>query len=98
MRKQVDVEAYPDWQVRLFRNHFYRRKITFRRRVHETVDGCVKTVQCPDGPVIHHFQNADKDEAALAARQELYTRLHALDVAEGIEHSEPPVVELDKVK
>ena len=98
MRKQVDTEAYPDWQVRLFRNHYFRDKITFRRRVHETVSGCVKTIECPDGPTIHHFQNVEKGTSALEARQLLYTRLQALDVADGIEHTQPPVVEMDKVK
>lgn len=98
MRKQVEQESYPDWQVRLFTNHIYRKKITFRRRVHETISGAVRTEQCPDGPVIHHFQNVEKDEASLLARQRLYTKLHALDVAEGIEHSEPPVVDMDKAE
>jgi glycosyltransferase involved in cell wall biosynthesis len=98
MRKQVEKESYPDWQVRLFVNHIHRNKITFRRRVHETISGAVRTEQCPDGPVIHHFQNVEKDEASLLVRQELYTKLHALDTAEGIEHTEPPVVQMDKIK
>ncbi len=97
MRKQVDSESYPDWQVRLFRNHHFRDKITFRRRVHETVSGCVKTVECPDGPIVHHFQNVEKDETALLERQTLYTKLQALDIRDGVEHTQPPVVEMDKV-
>jgi glycosyltransferase involved in cell wall biosynthesis len=98
MRKQVDVESYPDWQVRFFLNHIYRNKITFRRRVHETISGAVRTEQCPDGPTIHHFQNLEKSDTDLLNRQLLYTKLHALDLADGVEHSEPPVVEIDKVK
>lgn len=97
MHKQVDVGSYPDWQVRLFRNHTLRKKITFVRRVHETVSGCVKTVKCPDGPVIHHFQNVGKEGLALASRQVMYMKLHAMDISEGVEHTEPPVVEIDKV-
>ena len=97
MRKQVDTASYPDWQVRLFRNHINRPKIRFVRRVHETVFGCVKTERLPDGPVINHFQNVAKDEEALKARQELYTRLYKADIADGIAHDEPPVIALDKV-
>lgn len=96
MRKQVDIESYPDWQVRLFRNHVYRRKIYFRRRVHETVAGCIRTEPSPDGPVIHHFQNVVKSDEDLARRAELYTRLYEADVREGVEHVEPPVIDLDK--
>lgn len=98
MRKQVDVASYPDWQVRLFRNHVDRKKIKFVRRVHETISGCIKTVHCPDGPTIHHFQNENKDKDALARRQELYTRLQQLDIDEGIVHEAPPVIEEDRVK
>lgn len=97
MREQVEVEAYPDWQVRLFRNHLNRKKIYFRRRVHETVTNCIRTEKSLEGPVIHHFQNVHKDEAALKARQEMYTRLQNLDIADGIEHNTPPTVDMDKV-
>lgn len=98
MTKQVDVESYPDWQVRLFRNHTRRRKIRFVRRVHETVSGCIRTEHSADGPTIHHFQNINKNKEALAVRQEMYTRLQQMDIAEGIEHTEPAVIEEDKVK
>lgn len=93
--KQVEIEAYPDWQVRLFRNHMNRPKIKFVRRVHETVSGCIKTVQSADGPIIHHLQNVNKDPDALKARAKHYRKLYDQDVAEGIEHSEPAVVDLD---
>jgi glycosyltransferase involved in cell wall biosynthesis len=98
MTKQVDKESYPDWQVRLFRNHSIRKKIKFVRRVHERVDGCIRTEKVIDGPVIHHFQNVNKNADALARRQEMYTYLQELDIAEGIEHDQPPVIEEDKVK
>ncbi len=98
MTKQVDKESYPDWQVRLFKNHVNRQKIRFVRRVHERVQGCIKTIHLEDGPTIHHFQNVNKDKTALAARQEMYTRFRELDIAEGIEHEVPAVIEEDKVK
>ena len=97
MRKQIDVEAYPDWQVRLFRNHTNRSKIKFVRRVHERVSGCIRTEQSIDGPVIHHFQNVQKDKERLAERQSQYTSLQAADVAEGVAHEVPAVIDRDKV-
>jgi len=93
--KQVDVESYPDWQVRLFRNHHNRKKIRYRRRIHETVVGCVRTELAAGGPTIHHFQNVHKDDASLKKRASLYKRLHAADVGEGVEHTEPPVIDKD---
>jgi len=95
--KQVELEAYPDWQVRLFRNHFNRPKIKFVRRVHETVSGCIRTEHSLEGPAINHFQNVNKDEAALAARREHYRRLYDADIADGILHTEPPIVDEDDV-
>lgn len=92
---QVDVESYPDWQVRLFRNHTNRPKIWFRRRVHETVAGCIKTGYAAEGPVIHHHQNERKTEEALRDRAALYTTLYRLDLEEGVEHTEPPVLDID---
>lgn len=97
-RKRVDEESYPDWQVRLFRNHNNRRKIKFVRRVHERIENCIKTVECPDGPIIHHLQNLGKGKDRLADRESLYTKLYNMDIAEGIEHEEPPVIEEDRVK
>lgn len=97
MTRQVDVESYPDWQVRLFRNHVMRRKIKFVRRVHERVEGCVRTERSIEGPVIHHMQGVNKTTEDLSRRQKMYERLYALDIADGVEHSEPPVIEQDKV-
>jgi len=98
MSQQVDAESYPDWQVRLFRNHLRRPKIKFIRRVHETVSGCIKTEYAHDGPIINHLQNVNKSREDLERRQKLYTELYNLDIAEGIHHSEPPVVDIDKVQ
>lgn len=98
MRRQVDIESYPDWQVRLFRNHTNRPKIKFVRRVHETVSGCVRTEHSVSGPVIHHFQNVQKDKDTLAARQRQYTSLQAADIADGVQHSAPAVIDEDRVE
>jgi glycosyltransferase involved in cell wall biosynthesis len=93
--KQVDTESYPDLQVRLFRNHLSRPKIRFVRRVHERVEGCVQTVEALGGPTIHHHQNDNKSEEDLKKRAAMYKRFYELDVAEGIHHEEPPVIEED---
>ena len=97
MTKQVDVESYPDWQIRLFRNHEIHSKIKFVRRVHEMAVGAVRTEHSIEGPIIHHVQNVNKDREDLLARKELYTRLYKLDLADGVEHSEPPIIGLDDV-
>lgn len=97
MRRQVDTDSYPDWQVRLFRNHYNRPKIGFRRRIHETIYGCIKTGHAHAGPIIHHFQNVHKSVGDLVARKELYTSLYEMDIADGIEHNEPPVIDIDDV-
>lgn len=97
MHKQVEVEAYPDWQVRLFRNYVDRPKIQYRRRVHETIIGCVKTEYAHEGPTIHHFQNVYKEAVDLQHRQDMYERLRTEDVSTGISHSAPAVVGMDCV-
>jgi len=97
MRKQLELESWPDWQVRLFRNHPDRR-IKFVRRVHETVEGCIRTEHSIDGPVIHHFQGVGKNNERAKERQHLYTSLYEADIEDGIHHSEPPIVSIDKVE
>lgn len=97
MTQQEDTKSYPDWQIRLFRNHFNRRKIEYVRRVHETAKYCIRTEHSIEGPVIHHFQNGNKNDDALKARREMYTELHNKDTSEGVEHTEPPVIEEDTV-
>lgn len=94
MTKREDAESWPDYQVRLFRNHKNREKIWFRRRVHETVAGCINT-QSTCNVTIHHFQNVQKDEQRLAERAAMYKRLRAMDIAEGIEHDIPAVLPED---
>lgn len=68
---QTEVEAYPDYQVRFFRNN---PKYTWKRELHEYFDGCAVT-QLPDGPIINHFQDVYKDPIKRAIRDDLYNRL-----------------------
>lgn len=95
MTEQIEKDVYPDWQVRLFKNHPNKR-ISFRRRVHETITGCVRTEKSIAGPIIHHFQGTGKDLARKEQRKLLYTQLREADIAEGIEHDTPAVSEVDK--
>lgn len=95
MTVQIEKEAYPDWQVRLFKNHPNKR-ISFARRVHETIVGCVRTEHSIGGPIIHHFQGVGKEADRNSKRKELYTRLRDADIAEGIEHDIPAVVKVDE--
>lgn len=96
MTRQVDVDSYPDWQVRLFRNHLHSKKIKFVRRVHEQVRNCIRTEKVDAGPTIHHFQNVNKDKNSLIRRKQLYESLYSLDIIDGVEHTEPPVIDIDK--
>lgn len=96
MAEQEDVASYPDWQIRLFRNHFNRRKIEYVKRVHETAKYCIRTEHSLEGPVIHHFQNLHKDKEILRARREMYIGLHTKDTSEGVAHTEPAYIEEDK--
>lgn len=93
-RVQEDKKSFPDWQVRLFRNHADKR-IGFRRRVHETVYGCIRTEHSILGPTIHHFQNTVKNREELKNRAEFYKKLYDLDIKEGVEHTAPPVIPED---
>ncbi len=51
--QQTELEAYPDRQVRFFRNN---KSYTWKRELHEYFDGCPVT-NFDDGPVINHFQD-----------------------------------------
>lgn len=71
--KQTEIEAYPDWQVRLFRNN---KNYTWKRELHEYFDGtAVEHISI--GPTIDHFHDPYKSPEALQKRSELYTRLAA---------------------
>ncbi len=96
MNKQVEVEAYPDWQARLFRNYVDRPRIHYRQRVHERIAGCIRTEQAVGGPTIHHFQNVHKSNEDLKRRRLHYEGLQAQDKADGVKHVAPAVVEIDR--
>jgi glycosyltransferase involved in cell wall biosynthesis len=66
--QQTELEAYPDWQVRFFRNH---PQYVWKRELHEYFDGAAVT-KISNGPIIHHFQDVFKDEARKAERQKQY--------------------------
>lgn len=70
MTKQTELEAYPDYQVRLYRNN---KDFVWRRELHEYFDGTA--VEHLQKPHINHFQDVFKDEARNKIRQELYERL-----------------------
>ena len=95
MTKQEEPEVYPDWQVRFFRND-PTRKIRYVRRVHETISGCINTINIEDGPVIQHFQNVNKSPKRLLERKEQYMMLRTRDVADGVLDNTPVIAEADK--
>lgn len=68
MQHQTETEAYPDWQVRFFRNE---TKYVWRRELHEYFDGGA-VVHIPNGPVVNHFQDVFKSAARKQERDELY--------------------------
>lgn len=71
MTQQTELEAYPDWQVRFFKND---KRFIFRRALHEEFHGgIVSTID--SGIYIHHFQDVFKDEARRKERDELYAKL-----------------------
>jgi glycosyltransferase involved in cell wall biosynthesis len=71
--QQTEVEAYPDWQVRFYRNN---PQYTWKRELHEYFDGCA-VAAIPQGPIIHHFQDVyhNSDPIRQQEKLELYTRL-----------------------
>lgn len=71
MERQTEIHAYPDWQVRLFRNS---EDYIWKRELHEYFHG-TSVHHVEDGPVIHHFQDVFKDDARQQERDELYHRL-----------------------
>lgn len=69
--KQTELEAYPDWQVRFFRNnHGY----TWKRELHEYFDGAAVS-HLEGGPIIHHFQDVFKNDVRQYTRDQLYESL-----------------------
>jgi len=73
MKQQLEVEAFPDLQVRFYRNNLH---YTWQRELHEYFDGAAVT-HIFDGPIIHHFHDPVKalQPNRLQERKELYTKL-----------------------
>lgn len=92
--QQEELEAYPDWQYRLFRN---KPEIAYEKRVHEALVGAAVTKKAEGGPHIEHFQSVFKKGPALAARNDMYRKLYALDVRDGVVHKGPAIAEIDEV-
>lgn len=72
MTQQTELEAYPDYQVRLFKNN---PNYQFKRELHEFFDGTavVNTSELE----INHFHDVFKSDEALKSRRELYEKLAA---------------------
>lgn len=70
MTKQTELDAYPDRQVRLFRND---KSYTWKRELHEYFDGTsVVEVSCC---TIEHFHDVFKSPEKLLERRKLYEKL-----------------------
>ena len=71
--QQTELEAFPDYQVRLYRNN---TKFTWRRELHEYFDGAAVINLPEDSPIyINHFQDVYKDEKRKQERDILYQKL-----------------------
>lgn len=93
MTKQVELEAYPDWQYRLFRNN---RDIRYERRVHERVIGSDRVSKSESGVHIEHFQDVFKVGKKLVDSNNMYRDLYSKDLAEGVKHDGPAVASIDE--
>jgi glycosyltransferase involved in cell wall biosynthesis len=71
--QQTEQEAYPDLQVRFYRNN---PKFTWKRELHEYFDGGEVTPVF-NGIFIHHFEDIyhNNNPERLKEKMELYTRL-----------------------
>jgi glycosyltransferase involved in cell wall biosynthesis len=74
MTQQTEIEAYPDWQVRLFKND---PRFCFRRELHEEFHGGYVT-HLDVGATINHFQDVFKDAKRNEERTKLYSELAEL--------------------
>lgn len=73
MTQQTEIEAYPDYQVRLFLN---RPDLVWKRELHEYFHGC-SVENIDNGIVLNHFQDVFKDKEANETRSKLYDKLAA---------------------
>lgn len=71
MTKQTELEAYPDWQVRFFRN---TKNYIWKRELHEFFHGTA-VLNYKDGPIIEHFHDVWKTPQRLLERKEQYSLL-----------------------
>jgi glycosyltransferase involved in cell wall biosynthesis len=71
MEKQTELEAYPDWQVRLFKNN---KEYVWKRELHEYFHGAAVD-NIKRGPTIEHFHDVYKSPERLAERKALYEKL-----------------------
>jgi len=94
MLVQVEPEAYPDFQYRLFRNDL---NIIYVRRIHEIIKGTDKKVEALDGPCIQHFQDVFKFGEKLKSRNLLYKNLYDKDICDGVGHEGLAVQPIDEV-
>lgn len=73
MNEQIELEAWPDLQVRFFRNNINYK---FKRELHEYFDGTA--VRQVSHPIIQHFHDPRKTFEKKQERLELYTKLSKL--------------------
>jgi glycosyltransferase involved in cell wall biosynthesis len=71
MTQQTEIEAYPDYQVRFYKNN---PNHVWKRELHEFFHGAA-VHQCKDGPIINHFHDVFKSSIRLKERDRLYTKL-----------------------
>lgn len=71
--QQTETEAYPDYQVRFYRNN---PKFIWKRELHEYFEGS-SVYNLINGPIIHHFQDVyhNSDPIKFNEKIKLYTRL-----------------------
>jgi glycosyltransferase involved in cell wall biosynthesis len=76
MTNQTELEAWPDLQVRFFKNN---PNYVWRRELHEYFDGAaVHNLDHNYGIWINHFQDVFKDSARKTIRDDLYKKLALL--------------------
>jgi glycosyltransferase involved in cell wall biosynthesis len=93
MKVQLEKDVYPDWQYRFFRN---KTNLIYKRRIHEVLSGTKNTKHADKGPTIQHFQDSYKSGSSLLSRNEMYKKLYALDIEDGVAHEGRAVQELDE--
>lgn len=70
-KQQTELEAYPDWQVRFFKNN---KSFVWKRELHEYFHGAA-VHHLSMGPIIEHFHDVYKSTERLIERERLYKSL-----------------------